>query len=318
MKVLVTGATGFAGSHLFRHFAELGCHMYGSGRGEKAPEGFSEYGEYIQLEFGKKIKAKKSFDMIIHCAAETNPSAGSKSLNDSNTLASTLLRDEFECGKMIFISSSSVYDHGLNITENNAGKGLSAYGRSKFESEEILKKGIGKHYSSLCILRPRAIYGSGDRQLLAKLMHLNSGGVFNWPGRQDTVSSLTHVMNLCEAAAAFFKSESSGISEYNIADSKVYNLFHSVCSLLEETSEMKLRPRFLGAWRLLPVLKLFYGNNGKYFEVKQLSSSLTLDISKIKNELNFIPRHEFSASEIAGWYHTKQADKFPVHSWPWI
>ncbi len=318
MKVLVTGASGFAGSHLFRHFAALACNMYGSGRSEKAPEGFSEYGEYIQMDFAKPLKGKKTFDTIIHCAAETNPSAAKQSLSKSNTRASAILRDEFECSKMIYISSSSVYDYGINIPESSAGSGMSSYGRSKYESEEILKKGIGRNYNSLCILRPRAIYGSGDRQLLAKLLHLNSGGVLNWPGRQDTVSSLTHIQNLCEAAEACFRKESSGITEYNIADNKVYNLFNSVNSLLEETNEIKLKPRFSGAWRLLPLLKLLYGNNGKHFELKQVSSSLTLDITKIKNELNFTPRHEFSASDIARWYHQKQADKFPVHSWPWL
>lgn len=76
--------------------------------------------------------------------------------------------------------------------------GLSAYARSKRDGEDAL---AGHAPDAWTVLRPTAVYGPGDREMLP-LFRAIRAGLALVPGPADQRLSMLHVSDLCEAVCA--------------------------------------------------------------------------------------------------------------------
>jgi nucleoside-diphosphate-sugar epimerase len=202
------------------------------------------------------------------------------------------------CPLFIYISSSSVYDNLQIIHREDEPvdvQMLSAYGRSKRMAEEWL---IAQDWSrrTLVILRPRAVYGKGDRQLLPRLMRLVRGGRVFIPGDMRVQSSLTHIGNLCAAvehSIPHFTQHPGGVHLFNVADAAPYDMREAVDALLSGVYGRKL------AFVEMPLapLRAFAG----FMEQMRISTSFTplglasvsrnniLHLEKITQTIGFQP-----------------------------
>lgn len=242
--LLITGTTGFVGAALLRHFAAAGYRVSGSGR-SAAPKALLDIADYQQADIRRPMAPIKA-DIVIHAAGLASDAAADAALQLANV---TGVRHVFEatqtCSLFIYISSSSVYDnlHSEHREEEPVDlQLLSAYGRSKRMAEDWL---IAQDWSrrTLVILRPRAIYGKGDRQLLPRLMRLVRGGRVFIPGDMRVQSSLTHIGNLCAAAEhamQHFIHHPGGVHVFNIADAAPYGMREAVEALLSGVYGRKL------------------------------------------------------------------------------
>ena len=162
MKIMVTGASGFVGSHVAREAGRRGHLVRCLVRRESDVsllDGVAA--ERIPGDLTAKESlhaAVRGADAVVHCAAITSEATPDLSVSwRTNVTGTAHLVDactEHGVGRFVFISSQSA------TMENR-----SAYGRTKLEAEGIVAG------SSLAwtILRPSTVYGPGARGLFAKI-----------------------------------------------------------------------------------------------------------------------------------------------------
>jgi nucleoside-diphosphate-sugar epimerase len=102
------------------------------------------------------------------------------------------------CRRVVFLSSISVYGPSeLPLDEEGPLRSESAYGRSKFQAEEIhrswRKAEPGRR---LVIVRPAVIFGCGERGNFTRMAALLRRRLFFYPGRSDTIKSCCYVGEL--------------------------------------------------------------------------------------------------------------------------
>lgn len=164
MKLLLTGASGFIGSHVARAAVQRGdavrC-LVRPGSDCSTLTGLSvEVMRGDVTDRDSLRRAAAGADAAIHCAAVTSEGAPdfahSYRVNVMGTRNLVEACVEEEVGRLVLISTQSA-------TLQNRG----AYGRTKLEAERVVAAS-GLPYT---ILRPSTVYGPGARGLFAKLRH---------------------------------------------------------------------------------------------------------------------------------------------------
>ena len=159
-------------------------------------------------------------DAVVHLAAAVgDPPPGRRAeaaYRAVNVDGTARLLDAAAGLPVVWVSSASVYRPGpypAPVREDHpADSQRSAYGRTKAAGERLaLAAGVVS-------LRPRAVYGAGDRHLLPRLHRVVRAGRAWLPG-PDVALSLTSIDNL--AAACLAALEWPG-GAYNIADDRIY------------------------------------------------------------------------------------------------
>ena len=113
---------------------------------------------------------------------------------------------------------------------------LSDYAHSKYEGEQLLH---GKPSLPWTILRPPAVYGPGDKEMLP-LLKMIRRGLLAHPGPQDQRLSLLHVDDLASAVSSWLSSSQSCLhGTYAIDDGRPGG--YSWQDMGEAVSERKFR-----------------------------------------------------------------------------
>ncbi|MFM2267552.1 MAG: hypothetical protein RL757_993, partial [Bacteroidota bacterium] len=240
MKIFITGATGFVGASLTRYFAESGKHeVIALGRTANPPKQLLDVATYQQFDLSEKKNKYLDGDMVIHAAALASDSASYEDLYAANVVGTAnLAQMSAGCGVFVLISSSSVYSFRNNLPkqENEAGNDfqfLTDYGKTKWLSEKMLHA-LPNAQQKRLILRPRAIYGVGDRVILPRLLEMVRGNYFIMPTAMDVLTSQTHVSQLSFFIDHFLNKNDFSESSYtfNIADKTPYLMGDSIHQLL--------------------------------------------------------------------------------------
>lgn len=161
-KVLITGASGFIGSHLLKNALEDTLILAQSRTRKILP--LSSNIRHITLDFLQPDwETVKTFapDAIIHCAAMSQPEKCESQpdiVRQVNYTAAAQLADiTAQIGaKLIFTSSDVVYDGSRgNYSEEDPPNPLHVYGRSKLEAENY----ILQHHPNAVVVRCALVYG---------------------------------------------------------------------------------------------------------------------------------------------------------------
>ncbi|MEV4443463.1 NAD(P)-dependent oxidoreductase [Streptomyces sp. NPDC049577] len=213
MRIAVTGASGFCGGHVARAATAVADVVCVGRRPGPA-------GRHIPWDAAREVPDLAGADLVVHCAAAVgDPSPGSPAeavMHAVNVDGTARLLEAAGGRPVVWVSSASVYDprHDRSrVREDHpVGGRLNAYGRTKAAGERLALR------AGAVVLRPRAVYGSGDTQLLPRLLARVRAGTLLLPG-PDVRLSLTAVENLADAclAAAGWPS-----GAYNIADAAPY------------------------------------------------------------------------------------------------
>jgi nucleoside-diphosphate-sugar epimerase len=180
---------------------------------------------------------------------------------------------------VVWVSSASVYRPGpyaAPVAEDHpTDRQRSAYGRTKAAGERLaLTRGA-------VVLRPRAVYGAGDRHLLPRLRRVVRGGRAWLPG-PDVPLSLTAVENLADACLAAFGWPPGA---YNVADAEPYRRDAVVAAVLglpvrhlpvAVTRPFTAAARAVAATGRTPILTRY--------AVDQLTDGMVLDTSRARDQ----------------------------------
>lgn len=294
-NILLTGASGFVGSNLFKYLKQKNKKVVGLSRNNNL-----NFKNYINLDVNlidDKIFKDNKFNTVIHFAAMNNISKKEKN-NKSDYIYTNvngtinLATKAFKSGVnlFIFLSSTKVYSKSRNsklINENSNTNPKEFYGISKLKAENELKNIATKFNKELVIIRSPMIYGpgvKGNLNFLIKLLKLGIPLPFSKLHNRRSYLAIENLNNFIERCLKQKKGFFSKNDIINIAD----NNGISTVDLIKKISKV-----YSLKYRLFPIpisfIKMigFISNKSEIFE--SLLSDNQIDISKAREMLNWTP-----------------------------
>lgn len=202
MKALVTGGTGFVGSHLLEALAGRGLDTRALVRSPRKAEALGIGGvQWIAGDL-REVEllrgAAEGVDLIFHVAGliAARSAAEYHEVNVEGT-ARLLAAAAATGARFVFVSSLAAggpSTPGRPLRGDEAPRPVTRYGRSKLAAEEVVRSGP----LPWTILRPPAVYGPRDRELLRvfRAARLGVAPVF---GTGDQELSFIYGPDLAEA-----------------------------------------------------------------------------------------------------------------------
>jgi len=228
-RILVTGASGFIGSHLATKLLGSGIHVRLLVRNRKklspALNSSCEIIEGDLLREDALREAVKDTSVIFHCAANVNTWDSWENYYQANVLGvSNLLHaielEKPELTRFVHISSVDVYgfpvepcDEKCQLHENTF-----FYGKSKIRGEAIVRDFTEKLGIPYTILRPANVIGPGSQFISRIGKELQSGLMIEINGGKSNAGIL-YIDNLIQHIVWAAQTEKTINQVYNVRDS---------------------------------------------------------------------------------------------------
>lgn len=154
MAILVTGSAGYIGSHVVDELLKNGIeHVLGIDNlhaGRMSNSLTTCFIEDVRNEEGlRSIFKEHNIDCVMHLAALTSvPESMEKSeeyfdVNYNGTKTLLKVMKEFNCNKLIFSSTASIYEQSQKpVTEDSPAQPLNNYAISKYKAEQEIKANL--------------------------------------------------------------------------------------------------------------------------------------------------------------------------------
>lgn len=227
-RFLVTGASGFVGTHMVKLLVDRGydvtaCDLEGTDGGKYEPLGV----KFAPVDITHKptlYGVMDGIDVVMHVAAifdYTTPWNTLRRVNVKGTRNVCEAAAEQNVNKLVYFSSCDIYGDPATIPANEKCKiqPNHNYGESKFLGErEAFKVGVTRGLP-VTVLRPTALYGPGGTYgailLVNMLYHRILPGI---PGGGNNRVHLVHVKDVVNAALFLAEHPETAGQEYNLAD----------------------------------------------------------------------------------------------------
>lgn len=318
--IFVTGASGYVGRNLIRHFTSAGHRVTGLARSDRSMAVVTELGATAVR--GDMLRDNLSPLMVgatelVHAAANLDHGPGRDAHEDNARGTEAVIAAASAAGiqRLVHVSSDSVLQDGRplrNVNERHPipARHAGAYSAGKAEAEKIALKGDTEGMAVI-VLRPRMIWGRDDTTALPTVAAMVRSGQFAWISGGEYLSSTTHVANLCHAVDLALTNGRAG-EVYHICDGPARSFRDTVTGMLATqgmSPPEKSVPR--------PVLRLLarvsdglHSLSGgrlrgplSFQEYATSAVEITLDISKAEDELGYLPilDWEEGLEELKAW-----------------
>ena len=319
MKALVTGATGFIGSHLCEELVKRGYKVTCLSRNPSNLNWIENLdirlikGDCTIIE--SLLDAVVDVDYIFHLAGLTKACSGKDffCINTKGTenLIKAVSERAPELKRFIFLSSLSAAGpskNGVPLQEDSVPSPVSDYGRSKLEGEKAVLKYHG--LLPITILRPPAVYGPRDKDLLVFFKMIKKGVFPDWG---KCYYSLLYVDDLVQGIILSAENRKAEGKIYFLSDNKYYTggeIATEISSALNvKITQIKV-PKFIMPFFAFIGEKINKRGIINRDKMKELSHSYwTCDAKKATEELGFIPK--VGLKEGIKW----TADWYRIHRW---
>ncbi|MBI4173719.1 MAG: NAD-dependent epimerase/dehydratase family protein [Candidatus Aenigmarchaeota archaeon] len=295
--LLVTGATGFIGSHLVKRLlAEKKPVRVLARDVGKARELFKGalVAEGDVLDVNSMAAAAKGIDTVIHLAGLVSYSEKDRQkLYGTNVTGTENVVKAFPNARIILSSSVGVYGQIIGkADENYRHKPESYYGQTKILAEKTVLNASADNV----VFRIAPIYGAGSRHW-KKIMDTMVKG---YPIPRN--NKKTHIVHVSDAVQAFVLALEHGHGVYNIADREP-TPFTDLA--LEVAKLLGVKPKLMDE-RLLKLLSII---KGKSRDLKIWTMPRNYDIGRARKELGFSPRADMHAElkKMVDWYRNLPA-----------
>jgi len=244
---LVTGATGFIGSHLVSALVEAGRDVRAAGRRPR-PSSLPAEAEYqaVDLVDGSEddlAALAKGVTHLFHLAGASSSRSSDEEMHRNNVLATERLLDAASAAgsleRALYMSSTSVYGEEEQlpspVPEDVQPSPSRGYGKAKWETEQVVRR-YGDGGMAVVIVRPVSVHGPGAIKLLAsaildvaieRFMGLGPLVIDSTPVEQR----LVHIDDLIQACLHVIDHPDTVGRTFNVA-SGVYPTSHEVAEIL--------------------------------------------------------------------------------------
>jgi nucleoside-diphosphate-sugar epimerase len=231
--VLLTGATGFVGSHAVEAFVVSGWAVRALVRSSQKAAVLGDLPVELvsgSLEDEESLRAAaQGVDVVVHLAALTHARTAEEyaAVNVAGTRRLVEAARRGGARRFVYLSSlaaSGPASHGRSVTAHDAPQPLTEYGRSKLAGERVVMEAAGDAgrggSMEVVILRAPAVYGPRDTDLY-HFFRLARRGVIPVPTGADRLLQMVHVADLARALVHAARAE--GVTgTYHIAESRCY------------------------------------------------------------------------------------------------
>ena len=319
MKALVTGATGFIGSHLCEELVKKGYEvtcLYRNASNLKWLESLNVIivkGDCTKPESLYEVVG--DFDYIFHLAGLTKSTSPDEFFRINTIGTENLIRVVAEKNpklkRFVYMSSLAAAGPGKDMTpirEDCLPSPVSDYGKSKLEGEKAVLK--YRDAFPVTILRPPAVYGPRDKDMLVMFKMIKNGFFFDLG---KCYYSLLYVEDLVHGIILCAESRASEDGTYFLCDDDFYTGDRIA---MEISSALNVKARPLRAPKCLMPFFAFLGEriNRQGIinrdRIKDFQHAYWIcDSRKAREEIGFRPK--VGLKEGIKW----TADWYRIHRW---
>lgn len=319
--MLLTGATGFVGSHVADALVAAGWSVRALVRSPDKAERLMLAGiEVVRGELGSRDdleRAVAGVDVVLHLAGLTRGRSAAEydavNAAGTRTLLEAARRADPRPRRFVYMSSLAAAGPARDepITANDEARPLTAYGLSKLRGERASLEAAGDF--EVVVLRAPAVYGPRDRDMLA-FFRLAARGVMPVPAGPERPVQLVHVADLADAVVrAATQPGATGI--YHAAESRAYG-WREVADLMGAAVGKRVRVLPVPGWVFMAaatgaeVLDAALGRAGIFNRDKArelLAPGWLCETERAWQDLGFktrIPLNEGLAAT-AAWYRSE-------------
>jgi dihydroflavonol-4-reductase len=230
MNALVTGASGFIGSHLAEHLVERGYTVRVLLRKTSSTAWLDRlqikriYGDVFQSD--RLAEAVRGADLVFHSAGLTKAKSPEDyfraNTEGTKNLLTAALQHAPGLARFVLVSSQTAAGPSPTatpITEDHPPHPITTYGRSKLAAEQECLKLADR--LPMTIVRPPAVYGPRDKDIF-EFFRTFSRGLQPMVGFSEKYISLIHVLDLVRGIAMAAQSDAARGNTYFLSSSRAY------------------------------------------------------------------------------------------------
>jgi nucleoside-diphosphate-sugar epimerase len=323
-RVLVTGATGFTGSHLVRRLVDRGDRVTAFARASSRTKELAELGVEVRTvdirDRADVARHMETFDRVYHIAAAFRTQhADMEEFGRVNVEATGHLLEAAEdrgVGRFVHCSTVGVQGEIEDppATEEHPFRPGDPYQTTKLEGEMLAREAMDAGAMEVTVVRPVGIYGPGDRRFL-KLFRPIARRRFVMIGSGEVLYHLTYVEDLVEGILLAGEHPAAPGQVFTLGGAR-YTTLNELTRLIAEALEVpppRVRipyaPVHLASvvcdrvFRSVGLSPPLYPRRVEFF-----SKDRAFDISKARNLLGYEPRVDLEEGlrRTAQWYREEE------------
>lgn len=228
MKIFITGASGFVGSALVSALKKK-HKLTAMSRSAKSDAAIKKLGATpVRSELGKvTLDELRGIDVVIHAAAHVEQWGNKNDFWRVNVIGTQQLLSAAKAAKVkrfIFIGTEAALFHGQDMpgideTYPYPKESPYLYSQTKAVAEKLVIGANTEKFKTLSV-RPRLVWGTGDKTILPVLVDMIQKKRFMWMDRGEKDTSTTHIFNLVRAVELAL-TKGHGGEAYFVTDGEV-------------------------------------------------------------------------------------------------
>lgn len=279
MNYIITGGTGFIGTHLTKLIHELHpeAHIYNLDivkpgtplplpghatyhkalkDGETLPSTFVECD--VRKPIGELPFTPTADDIIFNFAAvHRTPGYPDHEYFETNIKGAenvTAFAEKYGIRRIVFTSSIAPYGAAEDEKyETTLPTPNTAYGISKLLAEKIhmIWQAKDAENRQLTICRPGVVFGKGENGNFTRLYWAIRGHKMAYPGRKDTIKACIYVKELVRFMMYRVEEHPHGVELYNCCYEPAYTIQH-ICEAMKKVTGLKTWIPDIPNWIIMP------------------------------------------------------------------
>jgi nucleoside-diphosphate-sugar epimerase len=322
---LITGATGFVGSHLAEACAARGWSIRALVRPGSDTALLDRLGATIllgEITDPEAVRnALEGVDVVFHCAAKVGDWGPVEEYRAVNVEGLRTLLEACRgrpLQRFVHISTLGVYaarhHYGTDETVPPPQRHIDGYTQSKVEAEELALRYHREHGVPVVVLRPGFIYGPRDRTVLPNLVNNLRQGKVRYIGNRERALNTIYVGNLVEAAVLAAEKPAAAGQIFNLTDGEMVSKRRFVEAIADGVGVPRPHPYRVALWLARLIAWWQEGRARRrnsptpprltQGRLKFMGLNLDFSIDKARKQLGYSPRFTFDQGiqETVAWF----------------